>query len=72
MLGLVDEDLEGRPLLAPLVAEPVDVIAARCRAAVAGLPERVRGLAPASPRYEVRVSPALAAMRDRLAAGHGR
>ena len=72
VLGLVDEDLEGRPLLAPLVAEPVDVIAARCRAAVAGLPERVRGLAPASPRYEVRVSPALAAMRDRLAAGHGR
>jgi len=72
VLGLVDEDLEGRLLLAPLVAEPVDVIAARCRAAVAGLPERVRGLAPASPRYEVRVSPALAAMRDRLAAGHGR
>ena len=72
VLGLVDEDLEGRPLLAPLVAEPVDVVAARCRAAVAGLPERVRGLAPASPRYEVRVSPALAAMRDRLAAGHGR
>jgi len=72
VLGLVDEDLDGRPLLAPLVAEPLDVIAARCRGALADLPDRLRGLAPALPPYEVRVSSALEALRVRLAAGRGR
>jgi len=72
VLGLMDERLGGRALLAPPAQEPLDVIRERCRASIAALPSRVRGLTPADPAYEVRVSPELAALRGRLAAEHGR
>jgi nicotinate phosphoribosyltransferase len=72
VLGLVDEVLEGRPLLATADTEPLDVIRDRCRCAIESLPERLRSLEPSSRPYEVRVSPGLAALRTRLTAEHRR
>jgi nicotinate phosphoribosyltransferase len=72
VLGLVDEPVAGRALLAPARRESLDVIRARCRDAIAALPERVRSLQPARPPYEVRRSPGLLALGRQLEAEHGR
>ena len=72
VLGLIDEEVEGRPLLVPAKSEPLDVIRDRCEAAVALLPGRLRCLSPADPPYEVRISPGLTALVDRLTAEHRR
>ena len=71
VLGLMNEPVDGRPLLAPAIIEPLDVIRERCRASVDALPARLRRLAAADPPYEVRISPALGALQARLASEHG-
>jgi nicotinate phosphoribosyltransferase len=71
-LGLIGEEVDGRALLVPARAEPIEEIRARCRTAVESLPDRVRGLAPAVPAYDVRISEGLSALRDRLVAEHAR
>lgn len=71
VLGLRDEPVDGRPLMAPAQMESIDDIRERCQAAIAALPERLRDLAPA-PRYDVTLSPGLTALRARLAMEHGR
>ena len=72
VLGLMNEQVNGRALLAPPAHEPLDEIRERCRASIAALPSRVRDLSAADPPYEVRVSPELSALRGRLAAEHAR
>ena len=72
VLGLIDEQNDGRTLLTSADAEPLDVIRERCRAAMAALPDRLRGLAPADPPYEVRISAGLTTLVDRLTAEHRR
>ena len=72
ILGLIDERIDGRPLLAPAKTEPIEVIRDRCRDAVAALPDRLRLLSPAEPPYEVRISSGLQALVDRLTAEHRR
>lgn len=69
----------GRPLLERVmlagrrIRPPAPLDAARDRAAVAiaRLPEPLRGLAPAAPRYPVRTSPALENLAERLRAEVG-
>jgi len=72
VLGLIDEDCGGRPLLCPPAIESITDARERCRAAVAALPERVVGLSRAVPAYAVDVSPGLRSLRDRLVAEHQR
>ena len=72
VLGLMNERVDGRPLLAPAIAESLDVVRERGRASIDALPERVRSLDSADPPYEVRISPALGALQSRLASEHGR
>ena len=75
VLALEDETVaDGRPVLRRVMrdgrrleaAEPLEVLRERCRAAVTGLPERLRALAPGPPPYEVRTSPELDALVRRL------
>ena len=68
IVGLLDESCDGRPIIVEAEAEPIDVIAERCRTAVARLPQRLRSLDHADPPYEVRLSPGLAALVERLSA----
>jgi nicotinate phosphoribosyltransferase len=72
VLGLLDEDCGGRPLLTAASADAVEVARDRCRAAVADLPEPLTALAPATPPYVVDVSPGLRSLRDELVAEHQR
>jgi len=72
VLGLIDEDCGGRPLLCPPAIESITDARERCRAAVAALPERVVALSRAVPAYAVDVSPGLRSLRDRLVAEHQR
>jgi nicotinate phosphoribosyltransferase len=70
VLGLFDEEVEGRQLLVPATSESLDIIRDRCEAAIALLPDRLRRLSPADPPYEVRISPGLEALVGRLTAEH--
>jgi len=70
VLGLIDENIDGQPLLGLATPEPLAVVRERCRASMAALPDRLRTLTPADLPYEVRISPGLAALADRVAAGH--
>jgi nicotinate phosphoribosyltransferase len=72
VLGLIDEAIEGRPLLSSAKTEPMAIIRDRCRAAIDALPDRLRQLSPAAPPYEVRISTGLATLVDRLTAEHRR
>jgi nicotinate phosphoribosyltransferase len=72
VLGLIDERVDGRGLLGPAVREPLEDIRDRCRTSIGALPERLRGLEPAVPPYEVRIAPALDALQARLTAEHRR
>lgn len=72
VLGVIDERIDGRPLLASATIEPIETIRDRCRDAVAALPERFRQLSPAEPPYEVRISSGLRTLVDRLTAEHRR
>ena len=85
VIGRADEDLEGRPLLGPvmrggrrLAGVCVDVASGRDRARqkVSRLPDRVRAISPARPPYPVEVSQTLSRYRqkvenDVLALQHG-
>jgi len=71
-----DEQMDGRPLLEPVMQGGSRVPAGRvsledarrrCRAEIQRLPQRIRALTPADPPYAVAISEALAADRDRLA-----
>jgi hypothetical protein len=72
VLGLIDERIDGRSLLTSAKAEPLHVIRERCRDAIAALPDRVRQLASADPPYDVRISPGLGTLVDRLTVEHRR
>lgn len=72
VLGIHGEPCVGRPLLCVPSVEPLDAARERCRASIAALPARVATLTPVDPRYEVRISPDLLALRDRLAGEHRR
>ena len=85
VIGRADEDLEGRPLLGPvmrggrrLAGVCVDLASGRDRARqkVSRLPDRVRAISPARPPYPVEVSQTLSRYRqkvenDVLALQHG-
>jgi nicotinate phosphoribosyltransferase len=73
VIGRADEDLPGRPLLAPVMrggkrlpAGRVDLDEARAyaREQTGRLPERVRAIDKADPPYPVAVSEALAAYQE--------
>jgi nicotinate phosphoribosyltransferase len=75
VLALEGETIaDGRPVLRPVMrdgrrldpTEPLDVLRDRCRDSVAGLPGRLRALAPDPPPYPVRTSPELDALVRRL------
>ena len=76
VIGLVDENLDGEPLLVPVMKDgarltapdALTTIRERARREVARLPERIRNLEPAELPYPVEVSDALAAERDRVRA----
>ncbi len=77
VIGLHDEGLDGRPLLQRVMAggravgpgEPLAAVRERCMAALAGLPEAVRSLAPADgPSWPVATSPELGALADKVSA----
>ena len=76
VIGLVDENLDGEPLLVPVMKDgarltapdALTTIRERARREVARLPERIRNLEPAEPPYPVEVSDALTAERDRVRA----
>jgi nicotinate phosphoribosyltransferase len=72
VLGLLADECGGRPLLEVPAAESVAVARERCRTALSALPARLTSLLPADPTYEVRISPGLLELRDRLAAEHQR
>jgi nicotinate phosphoribosyltransferase len=72
VLGLIDENIDGRPLLSAAKSEPVDVIRDRCRDSIAVLPGRLRQLSPAHPAYVVKVSTGLEALTGRLMTDRGR
>ena len=72
VLGLRGEAVDGRPLLTDARIEPLAHLRARCRAAVEALPAHLRELRSTERPYDVRISPDLAALRDRLATEHGR
>lgn len=76
VLGLSDEPSAGQPLLEPLMRDgkrlpagrrPLDGIRAHADRALATLPARLRSLDPATPPYQVEITPALqeAAARTR-------
>ncbi len=77
-MTLAEETTDGRTLLEPVLRggrrlQPrpaMQELQARCRDAVAALPARLRSLSPADPPYEVRLSPGLCALVDRLTAEH--
>jgi nicotinate phosphoribosyltransferase len=72
VIARADEDLDGEPLLATVMAGgrrvdaavDLDTARAHCAATIARLPAAARGLAPAEPAYPVGVSTALAQYRD--------
>lgn len=74
VIALDGETIEGRPLLARVMAggrrlvarEGLDRIAARAEAELDRLPARLRRLEPADPPYRVDLSPGLAAEVERL------
>ncbi len=75
VIGLHDEPIAGRPLLAKVMEEGVRLpaghvslseIRAHAHTALATLPERLRSLQPADPPYEVRLSAGLEAEMERL------
>ena len=76
VIGLVDENLDGEPLLVPVMKDgarltapdALTTIRERACREVARLPERIRNLEPAELPYPVEVSDALAAERDRVRA----
>jgi nicotinate phosphoribosyltransferase len=79
VLALHDEVVaEGRPLLDQVMAkgtrtgapETLEAAAKRREIAVGGLPSRTAALEPRPPRYEVRLTPSLRALRERLRASH--
>jgi nicotinate phosphoribosyltransferase len=78
VIALEDEEVDGRPLLQPVMRDGVRVghpetlesIRDRCRAAVAALPEHVRSLDDARRPYRVRVSPGLEELGARLVQAH--
>jgi nicotinate phosphoribosyltransferase len=76
VIGLADERLEGSPLMVPVMRsgrrtaagrEELTVVRDRAAAELAALPPAIRDLEPAETPYEVRISDALGACRDRLA-----
>lgn len=76
VIARADEDLPGRPLLAPVMRAGVRLDTARteltaaredARRQVAALPERVRGITPAEPPYAVEVSDRLAELHQQIA-----
>jgi nicotinate phosphoribosyltransferase len=78
VVGLYDEPLAGRPLLARVMAggrrtgppEPLSAVRQRGMAAIAGLPARLRSLAEAAdPLWPVELSPGLRAMADAVRTG---
>ena len=76
VLGLADGEAEGEPLLREVMragratwAEPLQASRERARRERESLPEAARALEAAA--YEVRIDAALAALRDRVAAGLG-
>jgi len=74
VIARAEEELDGEPLLAPVMIDgrrveggpDLDAARARCAASTARLPADVRALAPAEPAYPVRVSDALARYRDEV------
>lgn len=75
VIARADEDLAGRPLLAPVMrngqrlsSESFDLEAAReyTKRQIERLPDPVRVLGPADPPYTVEVSPALSAYQETL------
>jgi nicotinate phosphoribosyltransferase len=75
VLALQDESVSGaRPVLHPVMRNgrrtgeraPLDATRARCRDAVASLPQRLRALEPEGEPYEVQVSSGLDALVHRL------
>jgi nicotinate phosphoribosyltransferase len=78
VLGLVDEDLPGEPLLGTVMRDgevvvdlpSLDAIRARCRERVAALPAAVRRIRDPEP-WPVSRSPRLVELRDRLLAEGG-
>jgi nicotinate phosphoribosyltransferase len=81
VLALHDEVVaEGRPLLDQVMTngtrtsapETLEAAAKRREIAVGGLPSRTVALEPLPPPYEVRLTPALRTLRDRLRASHTR
>jgi nicotinate phosphoribosyltransferase len=70
VVGLIDENLDGRALLGAATSESVDLIRDRCRDSIADLPGRLRQLAPAHPRYDVQSSLGLTTLLNRLTAEH--
>jgi nicotinate phosphoribosyltransferase len=72
VLGLIDEQIDGRALLTSAKAEPMAVNRERCRDAIAALPDRLRRMVPADPSYEVQISAGLSTLVDRLTAEHRR
>jgi nicotinate phosphoribosyltransferase len=73
VIGLIDEDLPGEPLLATVMQEgkrtpagtvSLDEARAHARLAMAQLPERIRALERADEGYPVEISPRLAAERE--------
>ncbi len=76
VLGSADESLDGQPLLQPAMANgrriggqcpSLESTRTYSAAAIGQLPARVRGLAPATPRYPVDISPRLQTAADTLA-----
>jgi nicotinate phosphoribosyltransferase len=74
-VALAGEALEGEPVLEQVMAQgkrtpagmrTLEEARARCAGQVAGLPEHLRSLDPASPPYPVTVSPALQAAAESL------
>lgn len=70
------ERLDGRPLLAPVMADgrrldgatpPLATVRARAAEEIARLPHELRGIVPAEPRYAVEVSEALKAYQREVA-----
>jgi nicotinate phosphoribosyltransferase len=73
VIGLIDDDLPGEPLLATVMQEgkrtpagnvSLDEARAHARLAMAQLPERIRALERADEGYPVEISPRLAAERE--------
>lgn len=74
-IGRADEDLDGRPLLMPVMrsgkrlaagVSTLDAVRAHAQQEISRLPGRIRSIEPAQPRYPVRVSSLLARDHSRL------